>query len=67
MNKKTQIKTNCLWTPKDVAEHVGYKTPVSVLRAWHRGELVGFKMNCRCVRFHPDDVQRWIEAAREGG
>jgi hypothetical protein len=56
-----------LWTARIVADCVGYETPVSVLRAYRRGELPGYKFGLRVVRFHPDDVKRWIDAARVAG
>ena len=53
-----------LWTPRMVADRAGYRSPVSVLRAWRAGKLRGFKLNPRVVRFAPADVQAWIAAAR---
>src|SRR5690349_17614621 len=51
-------------TPKQVAAHAAYKSPVSILRAFRRGELRGHKLNSRTVRFDPRDVARWLKATR---
>ncbi len=61
----TQVPTG-LQTAKEVAAQANYRSPVSVLRAFRRGELPGYKLNSRTVRFHPGDVEAWLEAARIG-
>ena len=51
----------------ETAEQVGKRTgqhPKTVLAAWRRGELPGIKLGARTVRFHPADVQRYIDAHR---
>jgi hypothetical protein len=53
-----------LWTPRTAATACGYQSPISVLRAFRRGELAGYKLNSRTVRFAPDDVRRWLARAR---
>jgi hypothetical protein len=53
-----------LWTPKQVAATANYQSEVSVLRAFRRRELPGYKLNARTVRFHPEDVAKWLAAAR---
>jgi predicted DNA-binding transcriptional regulator AlpA len=55
MNKSTQ-----LLSPRDVAAMAGYTNPVSVVRAWKRGDLKGFKLNSRAIRFTRLDVERWL-------
>jgi hypothetical protein len=55
-----------LQTAKEVAAQANYRSPVSVLRAFRRGELPGYKLNQRTVRFHPADVKAWLAAARVG-
>jgi hypothetical protein len=56
-----------LLTPRQVAEQTNYQSPVSVLRAFRRGELPGYKLNARTIRFDPADVKAWIAAARVTG
>ncbi|MGA2658101.1 MAG: hypothetical protein ABSH34_11345 [Verrucomicrobiota bacterium] len=53
-----------LHTPKTVAARAGYTSPVSVLRAFRRGELRGFRINARVVRFAEEDVADWLAKAR---
>jgi len=53
-----------LLTPKQVAAQANYRSEVSILRAFRRGELAGFKLNARTIRFHPNDVAKWFGAAR---
>jgi hypothetical protein len=55
-----------LLTPRQVAAMANYQTAVSVLRAFRRGELPGYKLNARTIRFHPDDVAQWLDYARVG-
>ena len=57
---------SALLTPRQVAAQAAYKTPVSVLRAFRRGDLAGHKLNARTIRFHPRDVARWLNSARVG-
>ena len=56
-----------LLTPRQVADQANYQSPVSVLRAFRRGELPGYKLNARTIRFDPADVRDWIAAARVTG
>jgi len=56
-----------LQTAKEVATLANYRSSVSVLRAFRRGDLPGYKLNPRTVRFHPDDVKRWLDATRIEG
>jgi hypothetical protein len=59
-----QQRATPLLTPKQVAAQAAYKTPVSILRAFRRGELLGHKLNARTIRFHPRDVARWLSSTR---
>jgi hypothetical protein len=56
-----------LQTAKEVAAQANYRSPVSVLRAFRRGDLPGYKLGPRSVRFAPEDVAAWIAAARVSG
>lgn len=52
-----------LWTARMAAAYCGFQSPVTILRAFRRGELPGYKLGLRAVRFDPRAVMRWIEAA----
>jgi hypothetical protein len=48
-------------------EQVGALTrqhPKTILLAFNRGELPGIKLGSRTVRFHPVDVQEYIDRHR---
>ncbi len=55
-----------LWTPKQAAARANFKSPVTILRAFRRGDLRGYKLSGRVVRFDPLDVENWLSAARVG-
>ena len=61
---KQKESATALLNPRQVAAQANYRTPVSVLRAFRSGHLVGYKLNSRTVRFHPDDVAKWLGSAR---
>jgi hypothetical protein len=63
---KQNESAKALLNPRQVAAQANYQTPVSVLRAFRRGQLVGYKLNARTIRFHPDDVAKWLSSARVG-
>jgi predicted DNA-binding transcriptional regulator AlpA len=56
-----------LQTAREVAAQANYRSPVSVLRAFRRGDLPGYKLGLRTVRFAEKDVRAWIAAARVSG
>ena len=56
-----------LWTARHAANCAGFQSPVTILRAFRRGELPGYKLNARTIRFDPADVKAWITAARVSG
>ena len=62
----TAIPLTGLWTPRMAAQRAGFQSPVTILRAFRRGDLAGFKINARAVRFDPKDVEAWLAAARVG-
>lgn len=55
-----------LWSARTTAQYCEYQTPVTILRAFRRGELPGFKINPRTVRFAPSDVKAWLAKSRIG-
>ena len=48
---------------KQVAASTG-QHPKTVLKAFRRGDLPGIKLGARTVRFHPADVQAYIDKHR---
>lgn len=52
-----------LLTPEQVGAVLG-RHPKTVLLLFNRGDLPGIKLGSRTVRFHPDDVQAYIDAHR---
>ena len=53
-----------LQTPEQVGQTLGGLHPKTVLLLYRRGELPGIKLGARTVRFHPVDVQAYIDAHR---
>jgi len=66
-NPSSPSEPELAWSPRTAAQACGFKTPVTILRAWRRGEIPGFKLNSRTVRFRPGDIRDWLERARVGG
>ena len=62
--EKTNTTVAGMWSPRGAASYCGFKSAVTILRAFRRGELPGYKLNARTIRFHPRDVARWLNAAR---
>jgi excisionase family DNA binding protein len=52
-----------LLTPEQVGAALG-RHPKTVLNLFNRGELPGIKLGARTVRFHPVDVEAYIDAHR---
>jgi len=65
--EQSSVTPSELWPPRVVANVAGFRSTVSILRAFRAGRLPGYKFGKRVVRFHPDDVKRWMDAARVGG
>jgi hypothetical protein len=63
----TNQQSAALQTAKEVANQANYRSPVSVLRAFRRGDLRGYRLNARTIRFSPGDVEAWLAAARIEG
>ena len=43
----------------------GYK-PATVLDKWEAGELPGFRLSSRAVRFRESEILAWLEERRRG-
>ena len=41
-------------------------SPEAVLRRWRAGELPGFRLSSRVLRFRESEVLAWLERKREG-
>lgn len=50
-----------LLTPRDVAQIAGFVCAETIKRAYRRGDLKGFKLNSRAIRFRRRDVDAWIK------
>ena len=54
-----------LLTSREVADWLGV-SPETVLRRWRAGEIPGFRLASNCLRFDPEELDRWLEAQRAG-
>lgn len=52
-----------LLNPEQVGAVTG-QHPKTILAAFNRGDLARIRLGPRTVRFHPDDVQSYIDAHR---
>lgn len=41
-------------------------SPEAVLRMWRRGELPGFRLSSRVLRFRESEILEWLEQRRCG-
>lgn len=57
--------SECLLTTRDVANILGLSSE-AVLRRWRSGELPGFRLSTKALRFRESEVLDWVEARREG-
>ncbi|HEV8276339.1 MAG TPA: helix-turn-helix domain-containing protein [Streptosporangiaceae bacterium] len=57
--------TEGLLTAAQLAEQLGVST-ATVLDRWEAGQLPGFTLWGRSVRFRPSEVEAWVEAQRGG-
>jgi len=57
--------TERLLTTRDVADLLGL-SPEAVLRRWRAGELPGFRLSTKVLRFRESEVLAWLEGHREG-
>lgn len=54
-----------LLTTRDVADLLGLSSE-AVLRRWRAGELPGYRLSTRVLRFRESEVFDWLESRREG-
>ncbi|MGH3042162.1 MAG: helix-turn-helix transcriptional regulator [Gaiellaceae bacterium] len=54
-----------LLTTREVADMLGL-SPEAVLRRWRAGEIPGFRLSSRVLRFRESEVLAWLERKREG-
>jgi excisionase family DNA binding protein len=52
-----------LLTARQVADLLGVSV-ASVLRRWRAGELPGFRLSTKCLRFRESEIAGWLEARR---
>ncbi len=57
--------TEPLLRAREVAERLGMSSDW-VLDRWEAGELPGFRLGSRAVRFRWSEVEEWLEARRQG-
>jgi excisionase family DNA binding protein len=55
----------CLLTTREVAEMFGLSSE-AVLRRWRTGELPGFRLSTKVLRFRESEVLAWLESRRHG-
>ena len=55
--------SECLLTTRDVADMLGLSSE-AVLRRWRSGELPGFRLSTKVLRFRESEVLEWLEARR---
>lgn len=54
-----------LLTTREVGEMLKL-SPDAVLRRWRAGDLPGFRLSDRVLRFRESEVLAWLERKREG-
>lgn len=54
-----------LLTTREVADLLGL-SPDAVLRRWRAGELPGFRLSSKVLRFRESEILAWLEARRGG-
>ena len=57
--------SECLLTTRQVAEMLGLSNE-AVLRRWRAGDLPGFRLSTKVLRFRESEVLAWLEAHRCG-
>ena len=55
---------NELLSRKEVAQHLGYRSTISIRRLEQAGKIKGIWLNSRVVRYRLKDIEQFIE---EGG
>jgi predicted DNA-binding transcriptional regulator AlpA len=54
-----------LLTTREVGEMLAL-SPAAVLRRWRAGELPGFRLSSKALRFRESELLAWLEERREG-
>jgi excisionase family DNA binding protein len=54
-----------LLTTRQVAEMLGLSNE-AVLRRWRAGELPGFRLSTKVLRFRESEILAWLESCRTG-
>jgi excisionase family DNA binding protein len=57
--------SECLLTTHEVAEMLGLSSE-AVLRRWRAGELPGFRLSSKVLRFRQSELIAWLERHRSG-
>jgi excisionase family DNA binding protein len=57
--------SECLLTTREVADMLGLSNE-AVLRRWRAGDLPGFRLSTKVLRFRESEVIAWVEAHRRG-
>jgi excisionase family DNA binding protein len=57
--------SECLLTTREVAEMLGLSSE-AVLRRWRAGELPGFRLSSKVLRFRQSELTAWLEGHRAG-
>jgi excisionase family DNA binding protein len=57
--------SEALLTTREVAEILGLSSE-AVLRHWRAGELPGFRLSTKVLRFRESEVLAWLESRRHG-
>jgi excisionase family DNA binding protein len=57
--------SECLLTTREVAEMLGLSSE-AVLRRWRAGELPGFRLSSKVLRFRQSELITWLEGHRTG-
>lgn len=55
----------CLLTTREVAEMLGLSSE-AILRRWRAGELPGFRLSTKVLRFRESEVFEWLDGRRVG-
>jgi excisionase family DNA binding protein len=55
----------CLLTTREVAEMLGLSSE-AILRRWRAGELPGFRLSTKVLRFRESEVLEWLDGRRVG-
>jgi excisionase family DNA binding protein len=55
--------SECLLTTRQVAELLGLSNE-AVLRRWRAGDLPGFRLSTKVLRFRESEILAWLESRR---